>query len=247
MLYTTDQGSGTEILWIHGYPLSSRIFAKQLEIPGVRHIVPDLPGFGRSATPDHDMTVDDYARALLKLLGERKVQRAYVAGLSMGGYIALALARLVPERMRGLILIDTKETADTPEARQGRYESVEKVKSAGVRPVVDAMLPKMLMPSAPLSLVEEVRAIMTSSTAAGVMTALKAMAERPDSTALLPHLDMRTLVIVGDGDTITPPADAARMAAAIPNAKLVTIESAAHLSNMEKPDEFNKAVQLFVT
>ena len=247
MLYTTDQGAGTEILWIHGYPLSSRVFAKQLEIAGVRHIVPDLPGFGRSAAPERDLTIDDYARELIKLLGDRKVQRAYVAGLSMGGYIALAMARLAPERMRGLILIDTRETADTPETRQGRYESVEKVQSAGVRTVVDAMLPKMLTPSAPLSLVEEARSIMTSSSAAGVTTALKAMAERPDSTALLPHLEMRTLIIVGDGDTITPPSDAARMAAAIPNAKLVTIKGAAHLSNLEKPDEFNKAVQLFVT
>jgi pimeloyl-ACP methyl ester carboxylesterase len=247
MLHVTDQGSGDAILWIHGFPLSSRVFAPQLRINGVRHVMPDLPGFGRSPAPDGEMTMDDYARELLAVLDEREIERAYVAGLSMGGYIAFALARLAPERVRGLILIDTRETADTAEAKKGRFESIDKVNEQGIGPIVDSMLPKMLTKNASPEMVDEVRTIMSGSLASGVITALRAMAERADSTPMLAGLDMRTLIVVGDGDTITPPADAQRMNNAIEGSKLVTIGGAAHLSNFEKPDEFNKAVLLFVT
>src|SRR5215210_7385072 len=122
MLHVTDQGSGDAILWIHGFPLSSRVFQPQLRVSGVRHLIPDLPGFGRSPAPDGEITMDDYARTMLSVLDERHIERPYIAGLSMGGYIALALARLAPQRIRGLILIDTRETADTPDTKKGRYD-----------------------------------------------------------------------------------------------------------------------------
>jgi pimeloyl-ACP methyl ester carboxylesterase len=148
--------------------------------------------------------------------------------------------------MRGLILIDTRETADTDEARKGRYDSIEKVKKEGVRPIVESMLPKMLTPQAPPEMRERIREIMSSSSPDGVIAALRAMATRPDSTQLLREIRVPTLVIVGDQDTITPPADAERMTAAIRGARLVRIEGAAHLSNYEKAAEVNRAVTSFV-
>lgn len=242
----TDQGGGTAIIWIHGFPLSSRIFHEQLDIMGARHLMPDLSGFGRAPEPAGETTMDSYAREVLALLDERGIQRAVFAGFSMGGYVLLAAARLAPQRFAGAILIDTRETADTPEIKKGRYETMKKVKEQGVKVVADAMLPKLLTPKAAPHLVEEVKTMMLSSSAAGVMAALKAMAERPDSSDLLPRLAVPALVVVGAGDTITPPSDSERMAKLLPRATLVTIPNAAHLSNLEQPAQFNEAIQEFL-
>ena len=227
------------IIWIHGFPLSSEVFRHQRDIEGAAHLMPDLPGFGSArdarSTP---VTIEDYARYVLSAFeGE-----AIFAGLSMGGYICLSIARIAPQRMRGLILIDTRETADTPEARQGRFDTIAKVESDGIEPVVTSMLPKMLTASAGAEQVAQVRSIMESSSRAGVIAALRAMAVREDSTMLLRRVEVPALVVAGSDDPITPPADAERMARLLPQASLAIIPGAAHLSNFEKPEEFNRAV-----
>ena len=191
--------------------------------------------------------MDTYARLMIELLDHRGIDRAIFAGLSMGGYICFAMARLAPQRMRGLILIDTRETADSEEARKGRYDSIEKVKREGVKPIVETMLPKMLTPGAPRETRDRLREIMSSASPDGVMAALRAMATRPDSTPLLREIHVPTLILVGEEDTITPPTDAERMAAAIRGARLVRIAGAAHASNFEKAAEVNRAVTTFVT
>ncbi|HEX7152096.1 MAG TPA: alpha/beta hydrolase [Thermoanaerobaculia bacterium] len=246
-MHITDEGSGATIVWIHGYPLNSGIFRPQLAIEGFRHLMPDLPGFGQTPAASGELSMDDYARAVLAELDQRGIDRATFAGVSMGGYVCFAIAQLAPERVEGLILIDTKETADTEEGRKGRYDSIEKVKNEGLTPIVDAMLPKMLTPAASPEMVAQVRAIMEATSPAGAIAALGAMANRPDSSALLPALDVRTLIVVGDQDSITPVADAQRMAAALPHAKLVVLEGAAHLSNLQQSAAFNKAALLWLT
>jgi 3-oxoadipate enol-lactonase len=231
------------IVFVHGFPLSSRIFERQKSFDA---FAPDLPGFGSAPPPSGEMTMDDYARHVLAAMDAKKIDKAVIAGLSMGGYICFAIARIAPARVSGLILIDTRETPDNAEGKKGRYETIEKVKAKGVSVVVDSMLPKMLTPAAPPALVKETREIMMASSEAGVITALKAMAERPDSTETLRRIKVPTLVVVGDSDTITPPADAQRMAKLAPHATLATIKGAAHLSNMEQPEQFNAAVQSFL-
>lgn len=235
------------IVWIHGFPLTSAMFDAQRAIPGVRHVMPDLPGFGTAPPPGlGEVSIDAYARTILDDLSRQGIATATFAGFSMGGYVALAIARLAPHRVDGLILIDTRETADTDEARKGRFDTIEKVRAEGIGSVVDSMLPKMLTTNAPDEMRERVRGIMSASSPEAVMAALKVMAERPDSSTLLPNINVPTLIVVGAEDPITPPADAERMAAAIPNAKLVKLSGAAHLSNVEKADEFNQAVVEFV-
>lgn len=247
-LQVTDQGSGPAILWIHGFPLASEIFRDQLTIAGARHLVPDLPGFGRSRDVAPPETIEGFARVALEVLDARGIDRAVFAGVSMGGYICLAAAAIAPERLTGLILIDTRETADTEQARRGRIETIDKVQATGSTGfVVDAMLPKMVTPTAPLELRERVREIMESATPAGVIAASRAMAARPDSASLLPRLDVPALVVVGETDPITTPEDAKRMAAALPDATLVVLSDAAHLSNMEQTEKFNAAVAEFLT
>ncbi|HVE73342.1 MAG TPA: alpha/beta fold hydrolase [Thermoanaerobaculia bacterium] len=218
------------ILWLHGFPLTSQIFEKQRAIRGFDHLMPELPALE---------SMDDYARFAVSQLDARGIEKATIAGLSMGGYICFAVWRLFPERVNGLILIDTRETADTDEARKGRYDSIAKVEQEGVAAVADAMLPKMVVAE---ELKPRVREIMMTTSPEYVKAALRAMATRPDSSSLLPSIDVPTLIIVGEEDKITPPSDAERMESAIPNARLVKIAGAGHLSNFEKPDEVNAAI-----
>ena len=224
----------TTILWLHGFPLTSRVFEKQRAIPHVHHLMPDLPPLE---------SMDDYARFAIRQLDEHGVAKATLAGLSMGGYICFAAMRLFPERVNGLILIDTRETADTEEARQGRFQSIESVRDGGTGVVVDAMLPKMVVSPA---LREETRAMMMAASPEFVVAALRAMADRPDSSTTLAAIEVPALIVVGDEDAITPPADAERMAARMRNARLVRIAGAAHLSNYEKAEEFNAAVEAWL-
>lgn len=230
------------IVWIHGFPLSSAIFERQASIDGFEHVTRDLPGFG-STRPLAQMTIDDYATFVMTDVESRGIGGAIFAGLSMGGYIAFHILRTRPEMVRGLILIDTRETADNAEQKQGRLDTIEKVKEDGIGVVIDSMLPKMLSPDAPPADRDRVREIMNTSSQQGVIAALGAMANRADSSDLLPKIKVPTLVVVGEEDAVTPPSDAERMARAIPNAKLVRIPRAAHLSNFEKAGEFNAAVK----
>jgi 3-oxoadipate enol-lactonase len=222
------------ILWIHGFPLTSAIFEKQLLIDGVQHVAPDLP--------NHATSVDDYARFVVEELDRRGIERATFAGFSMGGYVAFAAWRLFRERVAGLILIDTRETADTEEGRKGRLDSIEKIKAQGTAPIIEAMLPKMLTPNAPPAMRKRVREIMESVSAEAAIAALRAMASRPDSSELLPGIDVPALIVVGEEDTITPVADAERMASKIRGARLVKIPNAAHMSNYEQSEIFNAAI-----
>ncbi|HUP44584.1 MAG TPA: alpha/beta fold hydrolase [Thermoanaerobaculia bacterium] len=229
------------IVWIHGFPLSSAVFAKQP--PG---FAPDLAGFGSAPAPAGQYSMDDYARDILAAMDAQGIDRAVVAGLSMGGYVCFAIARLAPERIRGLILIDTRETPDDADGKKGRFDMILKVKEQGVPVVVESMLPKMLTSEAPRELVDEAQRIMITSSPLGVITALRAMADRPDSTETLRGLDVPALAVAGDHDTITPPSDAERMAKLLPNGTAVTIRGAAHLSNLEQPEQFNEAVESFL-
>lgn len=236
----------SSILWLHGFPLSSQIFEKQRAIAGATHVMPDLPGFGNAPPAHGEPSIEQYARFAVRHLDALGIEKATFAGLSMGGYICFAAARLFPDRVAGLILLDTRETADSEDARKQRFESIEKVQREGIAPVVNSMLPKMLTQSAPQELKDWVRGVMMSSSEEGVIAALRAMANRSDSTAFLPTISVPTLIVVGEEDPITTPADAERMANAIPHARLVKIAGAAHLSNVEQHAAVNAAVERFL-
>ena len=235
------------IVWVHGFPLAASLFARQRRITGVGHLAPDLPGFGTAPPLEGKASMEAYAREVLRAMDAAEIERATLAGVSMGGYVLFALLRIAPERVRRLILIDTRETADTQDGRKGRYDMIEKVGSGGAQAVVDAMLPKMLTKDAALEIVDEVRSIMSEATPAGIVAALDAMAERGDCAAMLPRIAVPTLVVVGADDPITPPADAERMAAAIPHASLEIIAGAAHLPNVQQSGAFNAAVERFLS
>ncbi|MGK2856158.1 MAG: alpha/beta fold hydrolase [Thermoanaerobaculia bacterium] len=249
MTIAIDRGSGPAIVWIHGFPLSSAIFEPQLSISGVRHVVPDLPGFGSAAAPEGAMTMDTYADAVARNLAELQITSATLAGVSMGGYIVFAMMRRHPKLANAAILIDTKEAPDSAEAREGRAKTAEAVRQDGVDVVISQMYPKMLTPET-IALADwrsdTVMRAMRSSSVPGVTAALAAMAARPDSAETIRAASIPILAIAGDHDAITPPADAERMASLASDGTLAVIADAAHLSNVERPAEFNRTVQAFL-
>ena len=238
---------------LHGFPLGANQWEPQMRsIPaGWRLITPDLRGFGGSTELDSlsAMAISDYAGDVVDLLDELAVPRAVIGGLSMGGYVALALLQGAPQIIEGLVLADTRATADSPEGRANRRNMLALVDREGPSGVAREMMPKLLgkttrelNPSAEA----QVRLLIKQQAPVAIRSAIHRMMHRPDSTALLPQVTVPTLVIVGEEDELTPPEDSRRIAEAVPGATLVTIPGAGHLSNLEQPDAFNAALNGFL-
>lgn len=244
MINYDDTGNGFPIVWIHGWPLSSAVFEPQTKIGGFRHVRVDLRGFGTTPPAESETSMQSYARDVLEVMDHLRIDRAVIAGVSMGGYIAMQLLRDAPRRVAALLLLDTRETPDTEEARANRLRTATEVEANGVESVVEAMAPKMALLD---DVRERVRAIMRSASAKGVAEASRAMANRPDSTETLRNAHVPALVVVGDRDEITPPKDAERMVTLIANSELAPIAKAAHLANFERPEQLNPLIAAFLT
>lgn len=248
-----EAGSGQLVLLVHAFPFSSRMWTPQLAaVPGGwRFVAPDLRGFGRTeAGPgDEPLAMDVFADDLVALLDHLGEEKAVVCGLSMGGYISFALWRRHPERIRALVLCDTRASADGEEGRAARYAIAERALTEGMSVVADVQIPRVLSDTTRQTKPEVVavaRDMIEATSPNTFSRAQHGMAARPDSTALLPHIHVPTLVIVGDEDVTTPPADSEAMVAALPNARLVRIPGAGHLSNLEAPEAFNSALAGFL-
>jgi 3-oxoadipate enol-lactonase len=251
-LHFEERGTGTPLLLIHGFPFYGRMWSNQLDsLSGnARVLVPDLPGFGDSPASVGAPSVDLYAEHCLAILDALKImQPIVITGLSMGGYIALAAARLFPLRVRGLILCSTRAGADSAEGKAGRDKTIAQVKELGTSVVTEGMYPKLLSPEnyqAKPAVATELKEIMKGATTEGVVAALAAMRDRPDSTDLLPNLHMPTLIIHGKEDQVIPPTEAEVMAKTIPHNDLHIVDHAGHLPNLEQPEEFDRIVSKFL-
>ncbi len=243
--------AGTLVL-LHAFPLGARMWEPQqaLAASGWHVVMPQFRGFDCS-TPDglDAQSLDDYAADVADLMQTLSVSRAVIGGLSMGGYVALALYRRAPALFAGLILADTRAEADSKEARANRTRLIALAGAAGVSGVADDMLPKLLgatTQSTQPAIEGRVRALIAANQVGAVQAALRGMMTRDDSTELLPSIAVPALVVVGDEDTLTPPAASETMASALPSATLVVIPQAGHLSNLEQPQAFNAAVLSFL-
>lgn len=213
-----------------------------------RVITIDLRGHGESDAPLWRYTLDQAADDVIGLLDHLSIQQAVFVGLSMGGYILFALCRKYAERVKGLVLADTRAQADTTEGKAARFQMAQTAYKNGPSAVADIMIPKLLSPATiqrKPELVRRVRAMIEGNQISGIAGDLMAMAERPDSIPLLKQITCPTQIIVGEHDLPTPPADAKLMADQIPGARLTVIPAAAHLSNLEQPDRFSEIVRAF--
>lgn len=244
-----DVGQGKPLLLLHAFPLDRGMWRPQLAVLGevARVIAPDMPGFGES--PAAPFTIEGVADLVAEFLTELKVGKAVVCGLSMGGYVAMALARRHPDRLGGLVLANTRAGVDDSQAKAARGKSIETVKEKGAAALFEGMLAKVVSDSTRAEkpqVVEALKEVAGRQSPQSVAAALAALRDRPDANAGLKSIGVPTLVIAGEHDAVTPPLSAANLSAQIPGSKLVHVPGAGHLSNAENPAAFNAAVREFL-
>lgn len=273
-VHESGQGHGETrptVVFLHGFPFDGSMWAPQLPaLPPPWHgLAPDLRGFGATALAavpgevstgrriggriardsEPVLTMARLADDVATLIERRADGRAVVCGLSMGGYVAFEMWRRHPALIQGLVLADTRADADDDEARENRLRMAQTARAAGPRPLATTMLPALLSDATregAVRVVEKVREMILATPPETLIAALAGMAARPDSTADLSTISVPALVLAGAEDSITPPADARAMAAAIPGASFAEIPHAAHLSSLENPDAFNEALTGFL-
>jgi pimeloyl-ACP methyl ester carboxylesterase len=238
---------------LHAFPLSAAMWLAQREsLAGrFRVITPDLRGFGGSVLGKDDPSIETMADDVAQMLRSKGLERAVIGGLSMGGYVAMALCRHHPEQVLGLVLADTKAGADSEEVRQKRQRIADQLDDEGtVKPLLDEILPGLVGPTTlrqRAMIYGRVRGLVQATPPAAAAWAQRAMAGRPDSFETLREIRIPALVVVGAEDALATEEDARAMAEALPNAELLVIPRAGHLSAVEQPELFNQAVAEFVS
>jgi 3-oxoadipate enol-lactonase len=250
-MHVIEEGAGRALVFIHAFPLNGRMWAPQSEALRSRFRIlrPDLPGFGMTAPPMTPPTVDDYARLCLALLDARGIDRCVLTGCSLGGYVAMAAMRLFPERLRGVVLANTRGGADSQAQRDQRGVQASLARDAGVEVAVGGMVTKLLSPGAQRTQherVESVNAMVREATVGGVAGALHAMAARPASYEAIRRYPGRVCVISGAEDELTPPSEGAAIAEVARDPEFHTLAGAGHLSNLERPDLFTEILVQFI-
>jgi 3-oxoadipate enol-lactonase len=246
-----DAGDGRPLVLLHGFPFNRSMWREQAEAlaSAYRIITPDLRGHGETTVTEGPATMEEMADDVAALLDELGVGRAVVGGLSMGGYVTLAFCRRHPERVAAVVLADTRPQPDNEDGRRARERTAQRALEEGMAPIADDMLPKLLSQATLAErpdLAARVRAMIVGNAPAGAAAALRGMALRRDQTDLLPSIDVPALVIVGSEDAITPPSEAETMRDRIEGSRLAVIEGAGHVSNVERPEEFDRALDAFL-
>lgn len=240
------------VVFLHAFPLQAAMWEPNLgAIPaGWRAIAPDLHGFGESSLPESDHhQIADFAGDVIDLLDRLEITEAAVIGCSMGGYILFEMLRSAPNYVNAVGLVSTRAGADTDEGRRNRQKMIELVDSEGVDAIAAQMVPKLLGATTQGSrpdLMKHARNLVVANTRAAIKTALRAMMERRDSTALLKGIKVPALVVAGSEDTLIPTAEAEAMHRAIPTSQYELTPFAGHLPNLEQSSTFDALLWQFL-
>ena len=205
-------------------------------------LAPEFPGFGAAPAQDAP-SIAGFAAEVADQIAAESAGPATVVGLSLGGYVALAMAEEHPATVGALVLADTRAAADTADARAARDAGVDTVRFDGLDAFLATLLPRLLGPGASDEAWERAQAIAGRQDPEAVIGALEALRDRPDRSHVLGRISVPTLVVTGADDVVTPPAEAAELAAAIAGARLVEIPRAGHLSALEQPELFAAALE----
>lgn len=240
----------TPLVLVHGFPLDSSMWAAQKNQFRKKFKVfcPDLPGFGKSEK-GAPKTIEGFARGVKAYFAEEKIERAIIAGFSMGGYVVQAFYEMYPKLVEGLILVDTRAVADSAEGKAGRNNAIRSLGSEGMEYFAETM-PRRLLSKKGIEdrkLVRDVRKIIMRQKDESVKNALIAMRDRKDRSGLLLGIDIPALFICGAEDGFTPPEEMISMANLTKGASFSMIKGAGHVSNMENPADFNLALEDFLS
>ena len=250
-LEVEDHGEGVPVVLLHGFPLSSAMWTgvRTAVEQVARLVTPDLRGFGGSDKPASGYTMEALADDVVRLADRLGLARFVLGGHSMGGYVALRVAAAHPERLAGIILVDSRAEADTVEGRARRDASIERIRRGEAVAYLDEFVPNLVGATtrarAP-RLLAELRGIAAEVPDHVLIGCLSGMRDRPDSTPVLASLDVPALVLAGEEDAITPPESARAMAATLPRAELMLIPQAGHTPSVERPIPTAEAVMAFL-
>jgi len=246
-------GAGPPVFLIHGHPLDHTMWQPQVEFlaPNHRVIVPDLRGYGTTPLPKgkNVTLLDDFAEDILALADRLNIDRFAIAGLSLGGQIALETWRQAPSRIRAVVLADTFASLDTPEQKQNRLDTADRFDREGFGNFATETLHKMMTPAnaeAFPAVAEHIIRMVHDSNPHGAAAALRGRTARRDYIPLLSQIAVPTLIVVGREDAFTPVALSEQMHRAIPGSRLEIIEGSGHMSNLERPGEFNAILGSFL-
>jgi 3-oxoadipate enol-lactonase len=245
------RGSGPALLLLHAFPLGMAMWDDQArELSRSNQVVRfDCRGFGASPPGEGLLTMERIASDGAALLDHLGIASATVCGVSMGGYAALAFVRSHSARLRGLVLADTRASADTDQARRTRAEQADLVRREGAAAIAEAVLPKLVGKTTHEQrpqIVARLRDMIAANPPRGIADALAGLAARADSTALLREIRRPTLVVCGEEDVITPPSDAQALQAGIAGSTLELLPKAGHLASVETPEAFNRVLEAFL-
>jgi len=250
-LEVEDHGHGVPVVLLHGFPLSSAMWTpiRTAVEQAARLVTPDLRGFGSSDKPERGYSMDELADDVILLADRLDLPRFILGGHSMGGYVALRLAAAHPERLSGLILIDTSASGETPQGKARRDAAIERIRSGEAAAFLDEFFPKIVGEStlerAP-RFAAELRALAVGVPDHVLIGCLAGMRDRSDASNLLSRLDVPALVITGEEDLLAPPEVAANMAAALRRARLAVIPFSGHTPSVERPIPTAEAILAFL-
>lgn len=252
-LNVATQGDGPDLLFVHGFPFDHRMWTSVADHLAMSHrvIAPDMRGFGASSATEGVVSMEQMADDLFAVLHALDIREPLVlCGLSMGGYVAMQFVKKYADRLRGLILCDTRTGADPPEVKRSRETLADSITDEDVETLADAMIPKLFSRQSietSAACVESVRTMIMAQTSTGIAAAARGMALRDDTTELLRTVPCPSLVVVGEEDLPSPPYEMQGIADKLHDATFVEIEGAGHMTPLEKPDVFNTAIETFLT
>jgi 3-oxoadipate enol-lactonase len=244
-------GHGPPVVLLHPFPAHHEFWKPAASALSSRYrlLLPDLRGHGDSGVGDGPATMEKHASDLARLLEESKAPRASFVGVSIGGYLLFEFWRKFGERVSALVLCNTKAQADTPEARSARLQSAADVLERGTEPFFESMIPKLLGRTTRESrpdLVEGALGMMRKMSPESVAQVQRGMAERPDSVATLKTITVPTLLLTGNEDILTGPAEAAFMQQNIAASQIIVVPRAGHFAAWEQPDETGIILRRFL-
>jgi 3-oxoadipate enol-lactonase len=244
-------GEGPSIVLLHAFPVDHALWQPVAERLATRYrvVLMDLRGHGGSDSGQGPATMEKHANDVVRVCDAAGVGKAAFGGVSIGGYVLLEFWRRYHPRVAALILADTRAQADSEQARAARLQAADDVEKNGPDAFLDSLVPKLLGETTRRNrpdLVASARVMMNRMTVAGIAAVQRGMAVRPDSVPTLSSIDVPTLLLFGDEDTVTSAAYGELLRCSIPNSRLQIVPQGGHFAVFERPDDVLSLMRNFL-